>query len=48
MSPVERNQSLTNRPPEVRARILAKVREYLALGPDGANCGCARRSCAGI
>ena len=34
MSPVERNQSLTNRPPEVRARILAKVREYLALGPD--------------
>ena len=34
MSPVERNQSLTNRPPEVRARLLAKVREYMALGPD--------------
>jgi uncharacterized tellurite resistance protein B-like protein len=34
MSAVERNQSLTNRPPEVRARILAKVREYQALGPD--------------
>jgi hypothetical protein len=34
MSPVERNQSLTNRSPEIRARILAKVREYQALGPD--------------
>ena len=27
MSPVERINSLTNRPPEVRQRILAKVRE---------------------
>ena len=34
MSSVERNRSLTNRPPEARARILAKVREYQALGPD--------------
>jgi hypothetical protein len=34
MSPSERNRSLTNRPPEARARILAKVREYQALGPD--------------
>jgi hypothetical protein len=34
MSPVERNNSLTNRPPETRVRILAKVREYQALGPD--------------
>jgi hypothetical protein len=34
MSPAERNQSLTNRPPESRARIMAKIREYLALDPD--------------
>lgn len=34
MSPAERNNSLTNRPPESRARIQAKVREYLALSPD--------------
>ncbi len=34
MSPAERNNSLTNRPPESRARILAKVREYQALDPD--------------
>lgn len=34
LSPLERNQSLTNRPPESRARILAKVREYQALDPD--------------
>lgn len=34
MNPAERNNSLTNRPPEVRARILAKVREYQMLGPD--------------
>ena len=33
-SPRERENSLTTRPPEVRARILAKVREYQALGPD--------------
>ena len=34
MPPAERNRSLTNRSPEVRARIQAKVREYLALTPD--------------
>ena len=34
MSSAERTASLTNRPVEVRARILAKVREYQALGPD--------------
>lgn len=34
MNALERNHSLTNRPPEARARILAKVREYQALGPD--------------
>jgi len=34
MSPAERNHSLTNRSPEARGRILAKVREYQALGPD--------------
>jgi hypothetical protein len=34
MSPRERENTLTNRAPEVRARILAKVREYQALGAD--------------
>jgi hypothetical protein len=34
MSPVERTAALTNRTPEVRARILAKVHEYQMLGPD--------------
>ncbi len=34
MTPQERESYLTNRPPEIRSRILAKVREYLALGPD--------------
>lgn len=34
MSPAERNNSLTNRTPESRARILAKVREYQQLEPD--------------
>jgi hypothetical protein len=34
MTPRERADYLTNRPPEVRERILAKVREYLALNPD--------------
>lgn len=34
MPPADRNRSLTNRPPEARARIQAKVREYLALEPD--------------
>jgi hypothetical protein len=34
MTPVERRQSLTNRPPETRKRILAKLREYESLKPD--------------
>jgi predicted Fe-S protein YdhL (DUF1289 family) len=34
MTPQQRKDYLTNRPPEVRERILAKVREYLALDPD--------------
>jgi hypothetical protein len=34
MSPVERNNSLTNRSPETRARILDKVHEYQRLGAD--------------
>jgi len=34
MTAIERNNSLTNRPPEARKKILAKVREYQALGPD--------------
>jgi len=37
LSPAERNaalNSLTNRTPEARARILAKVREYQLLGPN--------------
>jgi uncharacterized tellurite resistance protein B-like protein len=34
MSPAERNNSLTNRTPEARTRILAKVREYQSLSPD--------------
>ena len=34
MSPAERNNSLTNRTPEARALILAKLREYRALTPD--------------
>ena len=34
MNPVERTQALTNRTPEVRAQILAKVREYESLKPD--------------
>ena len=34
MTPLERDNYLTNRPPEVRDRILAKIREYLALAPD--------------
>jgi len=34
MSPTERAGSLSNRPPEARAQILAKVREYQLLGPD--------------
>jgi hypothetical protein len=34
MKPQERRDYLTNRPPEIRERILAKVREYLTLDPD--------------
>ena len=34
MTAKERQNYLTNRPPEARDRIMAKVREYLALGPD--------------
>ena len=34
MTPQERANSLTNRPVEVRQRILAKVGEYLVLDPD--------------
>ena len=34
MTPQERTDYLTNRPPEIRDRILAKVHEYLALNPD--------------
>jgi hypothetical protein len=34
MSLAERIAALTNRPPESRARIMAKVREYQALDPD--------------
>ncbi len=34
MTTAERNRSLTNRSPEARARIQAKVREYLVLDAD--------------
>src|ERR1019366_3531410 len=34
LTPAERGNYLTNRPPEVRGRILAKVREYEALDPN--------------
>src|SRR5437763_6112190 len=34
MNVVERKQALTNRPPEIRKRILAKLREYESLKPD--------------
>jgi hypothetical protein len=34
MNPAERQQALTNRSPEVRAQILAKVREYESLKPN--------------
>ena len=33
MTPDERDNFLTNRPPEIRGRILAKVAEYEALNP---------------
>jgi len=34
MDAAGREQALTNRPPEIRAQILAKVREYESLEPD--------------
>ena len=34
MSPTQRTRVLTNRPPESRMQILAKVREYESLKPD--------------
>src|SRR5436190_9680577 len=34
MSPAERRRALTNRPPEVQKRILAKLLEYDSLKPD--------------
>lgn len=34
MSPMERRNFLTNRPPDIRARILEKLREYEALDPN--------------
>jgi hypothetical protein len=34
MTPRERETFLSNRPPEIRARILAKVNEYEAMDPD--------------
>src|SRR5581483_10374148 len=34
LSPRDREQYLTNKTPEVLARLLAKVREYQALDPD--------------
>jgi hypothetical protein len=34
MSPQQREDYLTNRPPQMRARILAKVHEYESLSPD--------------
>ena len=34
MSPRDRENFLTNKPPEIRERILAKVSEYLALDPN--------------
>jgi hypothetical protein len=34
MKPQERRDYLTNRPPEIRERIFAKVSEYLALKPE--------------
>jgi Protein of unknown function (DUF3106) len=34
MTPQDRENFLANKPPEIRERILDKVREYLALDPD--------------
>ena len=33
MTPAEQENYLTNRPPQIRSRILAKIREYQALDP---------------
>jgi hypothetical protein len=34
MTPPDRKDALTNRPPEIQKRILAKIREYESLKPD--------------
>jgi predicted Fe-S protein YdhL (DUF1289 family) len=34
MTPAEQENYLTNRPPEIRSRVLAKIREYQALDPN--------------
>jgi predicted Fe-S protein YdhL (DUF1289 family) len=34
MTPAEQENYLTNRPPQIRSRILAKIREYQALDPN--------------
>jgi hypothetical protein len=34
MTPAERKESLSNRPPEIQKKLLAKVREYESLRPD--------------
>jgi len=34
MTPAEQENYLTNRPPEIRSRILAKIHEYQALDPN--------------
>src|SRR5438067_878848 len=34
MTPMERRQALSNRPPEVQKKILTKLREYQSLKPD--------------
>ena len=34
MTPAERRESLSNRPPEIQKKLLAKVREYESLRPD--------------
>ena len=48
MSPAERRQALTNLPPEVQKRILAKLLEYESLKSDEREFACAPRSCNGI
>ena len=46
MSPAERATALTNRPPEARDRMLAKVREYQALDPGRTRAAAARHGTA--